>query len=101
MTYELVKFEYKYFAYSRAEVIHLPNWFEKLFGKRAQLVTYIGWVDFWINETTCNNAPYAVRALITTEWHNHDLINFEQRVGLVQAALEATMKLLKRHADNN
>lgn len=77
MTYQLVKFEYKHFSYSRAEVIHLPNWFEKLRGKRAELVTYIGWVDFWMNEVTYTNASFKVRALITTEWHNHDLKHFK------------------------
>lgn len=80
MKYQVVKFQYNNFQLSTAEVIHWPNWFERLFRKQAKLVQYTGFVDYWVRTDTKQEAPYALRAALLTEWHNHDLAYFQQEV---------------------
>jgi len=106
MTYQLVKFQYKHFSYSRAEVIHLPNWFERnILRKSAQMVTYIGWVDCWQNDFTYDYAPYAVKNLLLTAWHNADSEYYTNDVlpRLREATKKfiETLKFLKGNEDNN
>lgn len=80
MNYQLIKFEYKHFNHSSAQVMHTPNWLEKLMGKKTNLVVYEGWVDYWVNSVTFDRAPYKVKCLLLTEWHNKDAAYFNDVV---------------------
>lgn len=103
MNYQVVKFEYKHFSYSKAEVVHWPNWFERLLRKRAVVVQYKGFVDYWVRTDTFDKAPYSLRNALLTEWHNHDLAHFKKEVApKVADLIKKFIQLLKNgHADNN
>lgn len=80
MRYQLLTFQYKNFDHCHAQVLQRPNWLQKLFGKKTNVVSYAGWVDFWFNEVTNEAPPYAVKCMLTKEWHQRDTEFFKTEI---------------------